>query len=97
VCRFLHARTWANAPVEVTRIFHQRVKAFMDKMLKTGSDKGGLLGRITNYVVRYEVRWHALACSLGLPRQPLAPTAGNQSSTMSSCCGASFALQQPSA
>ena len=56
MCRFLHARTWANAPVEVTRIFHQRVKAFMDKMLKTGSDQGGLLGRITNYVVRYEVR-----------------------------------------
>lgn len=54
-CRFLHARTWENAPVEITRIFHQRVKAFMDKMLKANSGQRGLLGRITNYVVRYEV------------------------------------------
>jgi hypothetical protein len=47
---------WHQAPVEMTRIFHQRVHAFMTTALRARSGQRGILGRVTDYVIRYEVR-----------------------------------------
>jgi len=55
-CSFLHGLTWAHAPVELTRIFDAKVKAFMKTILKADKDESGVLGRVTDYVIRYEVR-----------------------------------------
>ena len=54
LCRFINGLTWAHAPVELTRIFDAKVKAFMKTVLKAGS-ASGVLGRVTDYVIRYEV------------------------------------------
>jgi hypothetical protein len=40
--------------VELTRIFDAKVKAFMKTVLKAGGGSG-VLGRVTDYVIRYEV------------------------------------------
>jgi hypothetical protein len=57
---FLNGFDWTKAPVEVTRIFHLRVKAFMEKALRVNTGKAGILGRVTDYMIRYEVRWGSM-------------------------------------
>jgi hypothetical protein len=45
---------WRNAPVECCRLFHNRFQAFFRRHII--SKKGGLLGRVLHWVVRYEVQ-----------------------------------------
>jgi hypothetical protein len=43
-----------DAPVENAHLFHERVTHFMNTYI--AKNKGGLLGRVTHYVIRYEVQ-----------------------------------------
>lgn len=45
--------TWADAPVECARLFHDRLQRFARKYL---FDSPALLGRILHYMIRYEVQ-----------------------------------------
>lgn len=42
-----------DAPVECTRLFHERATAFMDQFIKS---EDGILGKVTDWVIRYEVQ-----------------------------------------
>lgn len=53
--RFLGGMSWRDAPVELARSFHKRTTELMKQVLKAGSGMSGVLGKVTNWVVRYEV------------------------------------------
>lgn len=56
-CRFCGSYGFKDAPAKVGHLFHQRVQHFMRDILCAGRpDRRGALGRVTNYVVRYEVQ-----------------------------------------
>jgi len=46
-----------DAPVECATLFHEKVMQFLDScVLNQKHGKGGILGRVTHYVIRYEVQ-----------------------------------------
>jgi hypothetical protein len=60
-CSFCAGFTWQDAPAENAYLAHKRVQAFMADVLKAGGGKqgsqsGGALGRVQEWVVRYEVQ-----------------------------------------
>jgi hypothetical protein len=54
---FMEGSTFQDAPVECTRLFHARFMRFFKEWIycKQGK-KAGLLGRVSDYVIRYEVQ-----------------------------------------
>lgn len=55
-----HRLTYDNCPVECAALFHQRLWSFLEQYIILPRHNGhrgyGLLGRVTNYLVRYEVQ-----------------------------------------
>jgi hypothetical protein len=56
LARFSKSTTWRDAPVENAQWFHRRIKLFMTKFICPKANKGGVLGRVQHWLVRYEVQ-----------------------------------------
>jgi hypothetical protein len=54
--QFLKGGTWMDAPVESAHLFHKRFKEFMSQFIKRKNRQPGALGRVLQYVVRFEVQ-----------------------------------------
>ncbi len=53
----LRGSTFQDAPVECTRLFHARFMRFFKEWISVNQGKGkGCFGRVTDYVIRYEVQ-----------------------------------------
>jgi hypothetical protein len=53
---FVQDSTWMDAPVESAHLFHKRFKEYMRQHIKRKNNQHGLLGRVLQYVVRFEVQ-----------------------------------------
>jgi hypothetical protein len=54
--RFMEGADWMDAPVESAHLFHKRFKEYMRQYIKHDTGRPGLLGRVLQYVVRFEVQ-----------------------------------------
>lgn len=54
--KFANNGTWMDAPVESAHLFHKRFKEYMAQYIKRRNREAGLLGRVVQYVVRFEVQ-----------------------------------------
>jgi hypothetical protein len=54
--KFVKNATWMDAPVESAHLFHKRFKEYMLQYIKRKNKQAGALGRVLQYVVRFEVQ-----------------------------------------
>jgi hypothetical protein len=54
--KFMKGATWMDAPVESAHLFHKRFKEYMRAYIKRENQAHGVLGRVLQYVVRFEVQ-----------------------------------------
>ena len=56
---FTEGKSFRDMPVEMTKLFHQKVTDFMNEFILPttfGDDEPGILGRVTGYMIRYELQ-----------------------------------------
>jgi hypothetical protein len=63
--KFMKGATWMDAPVESAHLFHKRFKEYMRAYIKRENEGAGLLGRVLQYVVRFEVQGRG-SCECGM-------------------------------